>query len=119
MKKFQLVFITENQNKKEKATKLAELISEIVSCKNVFEVSEYKKLENSFKIEMVGAIEDSDNSIEAAIKLTDKICSPWLVTYDDEVDEIELFFNKTKHAKFKMNEFNVLVWGNFEILQES
>jgi hypothetical protein len=118
MKKFQLILITENQKTEAKANKLARLISETLACKNVVEVAAYDKLDNSYRIEIVGLIGSEENPFEAAVKLTDQICSPWAVTYRQTNNEMELFFNKTTHSKFRKDNFNVVLWGNFEIILE-
>lgn len=118
MKKFQLVLIVENQSSPEKAKELAERISETIMYKSLVEISEYDKFENAFRIAILGEIGANENGIEEVIKLTDLICSPWLITYQKETEGVELFFNKTRHSHFRKDDFNVIVWGNLEMINQ-
>tara|TARA_R110002073_G_scaffold24309_5_gene82282 strand:- start:9940 stop:10296 length:357 start_codon:yes stop_codon:yes gene_type:complete len=115
MKKFRLILVTENQNSLQKAKKFAELICKNLNCNSSFNILKYEKLENSYRIEIIGVISDYKNSISESIELTDRICSPWIVKYDREENEIELMFNKQKFSNFRDNQYNVLNWANFEI----
>lgn len=115
MKNFRLTLITENQNSLEKGKKFAELISETLNCKNEYEISKYEKLENSYRIEFIGQITNGKNSISESIELTDRICSPWTVTYERAKNNVELMFNKSGFSNFQRNEFNVLNWAQFII----
>ena len=118
MKNFRLTLITENQNSLEKGKKFAELICETLNCENVFEISKYEKLKNSYRIEIVGKISVQNNSISESIELTDRICSPWIVTYERTENNVELMFNKLDTSNFRRNEFNVLKWADFIIENE-
>jgi len=118
MKNFRLTLITENQNSLEKGKKFAVLISETLNCKNGFEISKYEKLKNSYRIEIIGQITSEKNSITESIELTDRICSPWIVTYERNENNVELIFNKSDFSNFRRNEFNVLNWAEFEIENE-
>ena len=118
MKKFRLILITENQKSLEKGKKFAELICETLNCENGFEISKYGKLKNSYRIEIIGKILDQNNSISESIELTDRICSPWIVTYERTENDVELMFNKLDISNFRRNEFNVLKWAEFRIENE-
>ncbi|MDY7393705.1 hypothetical protein UMM65_00480 [Aureibaculum sp. 2210JD6-5] len=115
MKKFRLVLITENQNSVEKGKRFAKLICEKLNSENGFEISKYEKLTNSYRIEIVGEISGLNNSILESIELTDRICSPWIITFDRKEDEVELIFNKSESSLYCNNAFNVLNWAIFEI----
>ncbi|MVO11090.1 hypothetical protein GOQ30_18115 [Flavobacterium sp. TP390] len=118
MKNFRLTLITENQNSLEKGKKFAELIIETLNCKNGFEISKYEKLKNSYRIEILGQITSGKNSISESIELTDRICSPWTVTYQRTENNVELMFNKSDFSNFRKNEFNVLNWAEFGVENE-
>lgn len=118
MKIIQLTLITENQKSLEKGKKFAELICKTLNCENGFEISKYEKFENSYRIEINGQIIDENNSILESIEMSDRICSPWTVTYERTEKSIELIFNKSDSSKFRRNEFNVLNWAEFRIENE-
>ena len=40
-------------------------------------------------------MKDGKNSVAESIELTDRICSPWTVTYERAENNVELVFNKT------------------------
>src|SRR5690606_12389381 len=82
MIKFRLTLVTENQKTLEKGKKFAELICVTLNCKSGFEISKYEKFENSYRVEIIGQITDKKNLVAESIELTDRICSPWIVTYD-------------------------------------
>jgi len=117
MTKFRLTLVTENQKSLEKAKKFAELICGTLNCKNGYEISKYEKFENSYRIEIIGQITDK-NSVAESIELTDRICSPWLATYERPKNSVELIFNKSDLSNFRRTEFNVLNWANFGIENE-
>ncbi len=118
MKNFRLTLITENQNSLEKGENFAELICETLNCENGFEISRYEKLKNSYRIEIIGQITSEENSVTESIELTDRICSPWIVTYERNENNLELIFNKSNFSNFRRNEFNVLNWAEFGIENE-
>lgn len=118
MTKFRLTLITENQKSLDKGRKLAELICQTLKIKNEFEISKYEKFENSYRIEINAQLEKENISIEKSIELTDRICSPWIVTYDRTENNVELIFNKSDFSNFRKNEFNMLNWANFRIENE-
>ncbi len=118
MKIIQLTLITENQKSLEKGKKFAELICKTLNCENGFEISKYEKFENSYRIEINRQIIDENNSILESVEMTDRICSPWTVTYERTENSIELIFNKSDFSKFRRNEFNVLNWAEFRIENE-
>ena len=116
MKKFRLTLITENQNSLEKGKKFAELICRKLNSESEFEISKYEKFRNSYRIEIIGRIIEQNNSVFEAIEMTDRICSPWLTKFNRKESQVELMFNKNEHSDFRENSFNVLRWGNFEII---
>ena len=118
MQKYRLTLITENQKSIDKSKKFAELICKILNCQNGYKVSKYEKLDNSFRIEIIEKLENEINSIEQSVELTDRICTPWTVTYQRNENLVELMFNKSDFSSFRRNEFNVLSWAQFEIENE-
>ncbi|MEM6894614.1 MAG: hypothetical protein AAF554_13060 [Bacteroidota bacterium] len=118
MKKFRLTLITENQKSPEKAKKFAELIGETLNCKNEYEISNYEKFENSYRIELIGQITREKNSVAESIELTDRICTPWTVMYNRDENDVNLIFDKSNFSNFRRNEFNVLNWAEFRIENE-
>ncbi|MFD0862542.1 hypothetical protein ACFQ1M_10020 [Sungkyunkwania multivorans] len=118
MKKFRLTLMTENQNSLEKGKKFAELIGKTLNCQSGYEISKYEKLENSYRIEFIGQLTSGKDSVTESIELTDRICSPWIVTYERTENNVELMFNKSDISNFRRNEFNVLNWAEFRIENE-
>lgn len=114
MKKYSLVIITEHQNSIEKAKKVADLISDILDSKKDYIISKYDKFEHSFRIVFHVEI-STTRPIESSIEITDRLCSPWTITYDREAHNAELIFNKTEYSTFRKIEFNVIKWAAFEI----
>ena len=114
MKKFRLIIITLNQNSVNKAEKLGKLIGVKLNSKNRPIITKYPKFNNSYKLEFSGLILEKD-LIKNPIEITDRICCPWLVSYDRENNQIKLVFNRTEFSHFRQNEFNVIHWANFEI----
>lgn len=112
MNNFQLTIITKNQNKKEKAEKLAKTISAHLSLNKELQIEKYPKFESSYKIELSGILNDGD-SIRESIKLANRLCSPWTVMYDDESEDIELIFNKSQDSRYKNEAFNTIEWAHF------
>ncbi|OMP29731.1 hypothetical protein [Mangrovimonas sp. DI 80] len=118
MTKFRLTLVTENQKSLEKGNKFAELICGTLNCKSGYEISKYEKFKNSYRIEIIGKIADKKNLVAESIELTDRICSPWIVTYERKKNSVELIFNKSDLSNFRRAEFNVLNWANFGIENE-
>ena len=115
MKEFRLILVTENQDSLEKGEKFADLICEILNCGNGYNISKYEKLNNSYRIEIIGKIFDDNNSISESIELTDRICSPWIINYNRSENDVELIFNKSDLTNYRNNNFNVLNWAQFGI----
>lgn len=116
---YRLTIITQNQNKLEKANKMAQKISEILLTKHDIKVEKYNKFPNSFRIVITGQLNKDSSLIDQSIELTDHICSPWIVTYDRERKTIELIFNSNDQSRYSLQEFNVISWGHFEIYNEN
>lgn len=110
--------MTENQKSLEKGKKFAELIGETLNCQSGYEISKYEKFENSYRIEFIVQLTSGKNSVTESIELTDRICSPWIVTYERTENNVELMFNKSDMSNFRRNEFNVLNWAEFRIENE-
>ena len=118
MKKFHLVLITENLTSLEKGKKFAELVCKTLHCENDYSISKYEKLKNSFRIEINGMLAKPNHSISEAIELTDRICSPWQVTYNRTKNDITLLFNTSDFSNYRNVVFNTLRWGSFEMEDE-
>ncbi|MCH2231639.1 MAG: hypothetical protein MK105_14995 [Crocinitomicaceae bacterium] len=115
MKNYRLTIITENQKSLDKANKLGDLICNTLNTRGRFEAIKYDKFVNSYKIELSGQISNSENSISESIELTDRIVNYWAVEFNRAENEIALLFNKTEFSNFRKQEFNVIVWANFEM----
>lgn len=115
MKNFRFVFITENQNSLEKAERFADLICKTLNCENKYEITKYEKLKNAYRIEIIGEMSNQNDSISESLELTDRICSPWIVTFDRIENNVELMFNKSELSKYRDIKFNTLKWASFEI----
>ena len=114
MKLYCLTIITQNQKSKEKALKIGNHLSAILASNYDIILEKYPKFTDSYKIEIKGDI-NSSKSIEESIKLTNQICSPWLVSYDELNNEIELIFNKDNSSIYSDNKLNVIKWANFRV----
>jgi len=115
MKFARLSIITENQNTTQKAERLAKMICETIGIETSFIIGKYEKFENSYKLEFVVEFEDPKNSIFESLEKTDRLCFPWVVKLNRRQNEIELTFNKSANATYLKNDFNVIVWGNWEV----
>ena len=115
MKTVRLSIVTEKQNNISKADKLAKLIAETLEIGNPFHVEKYQKFDNSYKIDFTLNFENPDNSIPESIEKTDRLCSPWTVLLNRNENEIELTFNKTSHTTYTKNDFNIIVWGYWQV----
>jgi hypothetical protein len=115
MKSARLSIVTENQNARRKAEKLAKIIAETLAIEPEFHIDNYEKFDNSYKFDFVIKFEDTENSIIESIEKTDRLCSPWNVKFNRKQNEIELIFNKSANATYPQNEFNVIVWERWEV----
>lgn len=118
MKSARITIITENQNSREKAVKLANMVSGDLGNEIELNVSPYEKFENSWKIDILFRLTDSINYIEGSLEKTSKISTPWTVWYTADSSEINLIFNKTEDSRFHRNEYNVIRWANFDLIDE-
>ena len=117
-KRFSLGIVTENQNRIQKAEKLAaSLVDHLPNIHN-FHLVKYHKFPNSYRIELEGSFSNTDDLIHESIKITDSICSDWLVMYDRDQKTVELIFNKGESSRFEMDAFNVIRWGHFQIITQ-
>ena len=118
MKIYQLTIVTENQKSIEKAKVLADLIKDALNASSDFSIFKYEKFSDSYKIQLNGGIQNDLNSVQESIIIANKLCSPWIVYYQEEVNEISLIFNKSDSSIFQKQQFNVLKWANLEIESE-
>ncbi|OJJ20997.1 hypothetical protein BKI52_10500 [marine bacterium AO1-C] len=110
MKKITWTFFTQNQNKKEKAQKIAELLLEQMPGSELVGLEKYWKIENSytFTIETNLGEDDFDTAVLKCLKISAKICGTWSVNYDENYPRFCLDFTKTIHSSFGRIEFNVI-----------
>ena len=113
MKQFRLRIITQNQNKKEKAQETADLICKKIELVKTVEIEKYDKFENSYKIELCGEFVENESSIYQSIELTSRLCSPWIVTFKKDEQEVELIFNENQTSKFTEQILNTISWAYF------
>ena len=107
--------ITQNQNKREKAEKLVELVLDTLQVEAQSNIERYEKFENSYRIEFLFSFDKPAYSIEESIEKTSRLCSPWVVKYDSVEKEIELLFNQTEGSKYEINKLNVIKWANWTV----
>ena len=115
MRKFNLTIITENQNSLLKAQKLSGIIAEVLGLVAKAEITKYSKFSDAYKIILSFTPEQSENMIFEAVEKSDRLMSPWLITYYREEGGIELIFNKDERSSFRKQEFNVISWACLEI----
>ena len=118
MKKFRLILITENQINLAKGQKFAEMIRKTLNLEGEYEISKYGKFEDSYRVEFNGQFSKEKNAIAESIELTDRLSSPWTVTYERAENQVELIFNKSDFSTFRKIEFNVLRWEEFRFENE-
>jgi len=118
MKKFRLILITENQINLAKGQKFAEMIRKTLNLEGEYEISKYGKFEDSYRVEFNGQFSKEKNAIAESIELTDRLSSPWTVTYERAENQVELIFNKSDFSTFRKIEFNVLRWAEFRFENE-
>ena len=115
MRTARLLIVTENQNTPDKAVRLAKIIAETLTIQNNSQINKYEKFENSYKIDFIVEFKEPQNSIIESLEKTDRICSPWIVRLMRKENKIELTFNKSTTTTYARNEFNVIVWGYWEV----
>ncbi len=115
-KNYSIGIVTENQNRIQKAEKLAALLVDHLPNVHNFHLEKYDKFPNSYRIVLEGSFLDSENQIHESIQITDSICSNWLVMYERDQQTIELIFNKTDSSSFERDEFNVIRWAHFQVI---
>ena len=115
-----LTIITEDQTKKRMAEKLSEVLKkEVGEDFEILNIEYYTKFENSFKIELKKLCSDKtkEELNLLLINIADRIASPWLVYFDSNQNAIELIFNKAESNRIRKNEFNVIKWGQIQIVE--
>ena len=111
-------FILDQKPSKEKALKTARLIAKALLAKSGVKISEYPKFENSYKVECSVDIPEGQTSAMVAITLASKICTPWLVWYDDQNNSLEMIFNRDVHTRFRNEAFNTIMWAELILDQK-
>ncbi len=110
-----LTIITRNQNKKEKAEKLAKEIINNLNIDSEINIEKYHKYDNSFKITLSFKLDEQGNDLTCKIlSLTNDICSPWIITYNDGITELVFNSNNYPH-NYSKNSYNVIEWANLFI----
>lgn len=110
-----LSIVTENQKSKTKAEKLAGIISNDLKIVNSARIENYSKSENSYKLDFEFRLENDGNSIYESLEKADRLCTPWIVWFNREENEVELVFNKTTESKFRRLEYNVISWCTWTV----
>ena len=113
-KSFDIILITKNQNKPEKAKKFGEKISSDLNLK-YRGIERYHKFENSYRILLSGNFPQHENIYEYGLKITSLITSDWKVNYSLDSGEFELIFDKSDYSRFSKQEYNVIDWAQFII----
>lgn len=120
MKYILLTIITEGQSQMIKAEKLSKALkNELGEGWEILTIENYYKFEASYKIEFKKLfIEKGKEEIGLSlISISDRIASPWLVYYDKAQNTFELIFNKKEDNQIRKIEFNVIKWGQFQIVE--
>lgn len=115
-----LTIVTENQEHKTKAEELSEILqNELEKGWLIFSIDKYAKFNNSYKIELKKSYTDKTNEELnlLMISIADSIASPWMVYLDRNLNTIELIFNKNENNRSRKNEFNVIKWGQLNIVE--
>jgi hypothetical protein len=114
--RFSLGIVTENQNRVQKAEKLAAQLVDYLPNIHNFHLEKYDKFPNSYRIVLEGSLSNPDDQIHESIQIADSICSDWLVMYDRDQQSIELIFNKVDSSRFESDAFNVIRWAHFQVI---
>jgi len=109
MKKFNLHILT-NFHSKTQADSLAKKFVSILDSNTVYSI---KQIENSFQIILVGEFLSDFDSISQAAELTDRICSPWLMNFNRDENEIELQFSLISDVTFRESSFSSIQKATF------
>lgn len=107
--------VTKNQDKPEKARKLADIIAEHLFVKTfVVEVEKYEKFPNSYSIVLSSHIErpkENKDALYIMTQLANEIVDNWQLLFRDNGDDIELMFNKGRNNYYQVLDFNVINWA--------
>ena len=114
MRKYRLTIVTRNQNRLDKAEKLAKILKTVLGQESVYEISKYPKFTDSNKIDFIGQLENQDLLFQS-VELTDRISSPWTVSFNRHENIASLMFNKSENSEFRRQDFNVIEWCHFEL----
>ena len=114
MNSFRIELVTEHQNKPEKAEKLGKLIASNLNL-DFISAKRYSKFNSSYRISLLGEFPEDENKYEHSIKLVSTIASDWTLKYNFDDGKLEMIFNKTPYSKFHQKEYNVIIWGQFEM----
>lgn len=110
MKNITWTFFTQNQNNKEKAQKVAQLLLAQMPDSELVALEKYWKIKNSYNFTISTNLgeDDFDTAVLKCLKLSSKICGRWQVWYNEEWEKFGMDFNKTKRSSFGRIEFNVI-----------
>jgi len=94
---------------------LAVSISDALAAESDIRITLYPKFDKSYKLEFVVKSSESTSYIEEVIRITDRICSPWLVYYYDDERKVELIFNRDTNSRNEADEFNKIRWAYLQM----
>jgi hypothetical protein len=89
------------------------LLNELGENTIIQSIEPYTKFESTFAINLEKTLPDSNTAtiIHLAISLADKLVSPWLTYYDNDLEKIELIYNHSEHTQIRKNTFNQIKWA--------
>lgn len=107
MKKFNLHITTDCQEELQ-LKKLAEKLLFILQGNATFKIVKTQELL------ITGSFLADFDSISQAAEISDRICSPWMLTFNREENEIELEFSKNTAITYKDSSFNTIQKATFK-----
>jgi len=109
MKKFNLHIITDCQDQSQ-VEKLAQKLMFVLPAESTFKVLKTQQLH------ITGVYLDDFDSISQATEISDRICSPWLMVFNREENEIELQFSRSNNVTLREPSFNAIKSAVFKTL---
>lgn len=106
MKKFNLYISTDCQDQIQ-LKKLAEKLIFVLQADSTF------KIIKTQEIIITGSFLDDFDSISQAAEITDRICTPWLMTFNREENEIKLLFSRNQNISTRETSFNAIQKATF------
>ncbi|PCI34914.1 MAG: hypothetical protein COB60_05185 [Flavobacteriaceae bacterium] len=107
MKKFNLTITTDLQEESQ-VQHLAQQLAAILQSNCTFD------LVKNQEIQINGTFLKDFDSISQAAELTDRICTPWTMTFLREDNEIELEFSLNTDVVFRESSFNTIQKAAFK-----